>query len=112
MPEYDICTRNKGRNIKHQTYVVRKWDESTKNTVGKTKIDRIRSQQISESYGIQPINQWAKRRREWDEHVTRNVTTERRGQKKIDDEDHDHDFDDDDDDDNNNKYTENLKKKN
>ena len=42
--------------------------------VGKTKIDRIRSQQIRESCGIQPINQWVKkkkRRRERDEHVTR-----------------------------------------
>ena len=40
--------------------------------VGKTKIDRIRSQQIGKSYDIQPINEWEeKRRREWDEHVTR-----------------------------------------
>ena len=39
--------------------------------VGKTKIDRIRSQQIRESYGIQPINEWVQRRREWHEHVTR-----------------------------------------
>jgi hypothetical protein len=37
-----------------------------------TKIDRIRSQQIRESCGIQPINEWVERiRREWDEHVTR-----------------------------------------
>jgi hypothetical protein len=42
-----------------------------KKIVGKTKIDRIRSQQIRESCGIQPINEWVKRRRrEWDEHVT------------------------------------------
>ena len=39
--------------------------------VGKRKIDRIRSQQIRESCGIQPINEWMKKRREWDEHVTR-----------------------------------------
>ena len=39
--------------------------------VDKTKIDRIRSQQIRESYGVHPINEWMKRRREWDEHVTR-----------------------------------------
>ena len=39
--------------------------------VSKTKIDTIRSQQIRESYGIQPINEWMERRREWDEHVTR-----------------------------------------
>ena len=44
--------------------------------VGKTKIDRIRSQQIRESCGIQPINEWVerrrrRRRRKWDQHVTR-----------------------------------------
>ena len=39
--------------------------------VGKTKIYRIRSQQIREFCGIQPINEWVERRREWDEHVTR-----------------------------------------
>ena len=39
--------------------------------VGKTKIDRIRSQQIRESCGIQPVNEWMERRKEWDEHVTR-----------------------------------------
>jgi hypothetical protein len=39
--------------------------------VGKTKIDRIRSQQIRESCGIQPINEWMESRREWDEHVTK-----------------------------------------
>ena len=42
--------------------------------VGKTKIDRTRSQQIRESYGIQPINEWAEKRgREWDQHVTREM---------------------------------------
>ena len=36
------------------------------------KIDRIRSQQIRDSYDIQAINEWLERkRREWDEHVTR-----------------------------------------
>ena len=40
--------------------------------VGKTKIDRIRSQQIEERCGIQPINETVeRRRRECDEHVTR-----------------------------------------
>ena len=39
--------------------------------VGKTKIDIIRSQQIRESCGIQPINEWVEGRREWDEHVIR-----------------------------------------
>ena len=40
--------------------------------VGKTKIDRIRSQQIREPCGIQLINEWERRkiRREWDEHIT------------------------------------------
>ena len=39
---------------------------------GKRIIDRIRSQQIKESCGIQPINEWMeRRRREWDENVTR-----------------------------------------
>ena len=47
-------------------------DESTKEKVGKTKIDRIRSQQIRESSGIQPINDQVEMRRgEWDKHVTR-----------------------------------------
>ena len=32
----------------------------------------IRNQQIRESCGIQPINEWVeRRRRKWDEHVTR-----------------------------------------
>ena len=40
--------------------------------VGKKKIDRIRRQQIRESCGIQPSNQWMEsRRRQWDEYVTR-----------------------------------------
>ena len=42
--------------------------------LGKTKVDRIRSQQIRESCGIQPINEWVERRRRrrgWDQHVTR-----------------------------------------
>ena len=41
--------------------------------VGKTKMDRIRSQQIGESCGIQPINEWMERRRRtWDECLMRN----------------------------------------
>ena len=46
--------------------------------VRKTKIDRIRSQQIRESCGIKRINEWVerrrrtrRRRREWDQHATR-----------------------------------------
>ena len=42
-----------------------------RNIVGKTKLDRIRSQQIRGSCGIQSINDWVERIREWDEHVTR-----------------------------------------
>ena len=42
-----------------------------KKIVGKTKIYRVRSQQIRESCGIQPIHEWVERRREWAEHVTR-----------------------------------------
>ena len=33
-------------------------------------IDRIRSQQIRESCGIQAIIEWVERRREWDQNVT------------------------------------------
>ena len=36
--------------------------------LGKAKIERITSQKISESCGI---NKWVERRREWDQHVTR-----------------------------------------
>ena len=41
------------------------------------KTGRIRSQQIRESCGIQPINEWLerrrrRRRREWDQHVKKN----------------------------------------
>jgi hypothetical protein len=41
----------------------------------KTKTDTIRSPQIRESCGIQPINEWVERtKREWDEHITRRYT--------------------------------------
>ena len=47
-------------------------DKLLRKIVGKTKIDRIRSQQIRESCGIQTFNKWVeRRRREWDQHVTR-----------------------------------------
>ena len=40
--------------------------------VGKTKIGSIRSQQIREPYGIQPINEWVERIiRESDDRVTK-----------------------------------------
>ena len=45
--------------------------------VEKTGIDRIRSQQIGESYGIQSVNEWVeRRRREWNE-VTKIMDAER-----------------------------------
>ena len=59
-----------------KTNVESKWDESkTKQMLeangmkelrkifGKTKIDRIRSQKLRESCGIQPINKWVENRR-------------------------------------------------
>ena len=39
--------------------------------IGKTKIDRIKSQQIRKSNGIQSINEGGGRRREWEEQITR-----------------------------------------
>ena len=46
--------------------------------VCKTKIDRIRSQQIRESCDIQLINKWVdRRRRKWDEHVITRMDAER-----------------------------------
>ena len=39
--------------------------------VGKTKINRIRTQQIRESCDIHPIEWMERRRREWDENVMR-----------------------------------------
>ena len=59
-----------------ETYKTRQMLEANKmevlrKIVGKTKIDRIRSQETRESCGIQPINEWVERRREWDQHVIR-----------------------------------------
>ena len=45
--------------------------EVLRKIVDKTKIDRIRSQQIRESCGVHPINEWEERRREWNQYVTR-----------------------------------------
>ena len=57
--------------LKNQTNVGNNSDENRK-IVGKTNIDRIRSQQIRESCGVQTINERMKRRRrEWDQHVKR-----------------------------------------
>ena len=49
-----------------------KWDENTKKNNLKNKKDRIWTQQIWESCGIQSIDERVeRRRRECDEHVTR-----------------------------------------
>ena len=56
-PDYDICTRNKGGNIKTTQMLEANEMKVVRKIVGKTKIDRLRSQQIRESCGIQPINE-------------------------------------------------------
>ena len=59
---------------KNQTNVGSKWDKSSllKIIVGKTKIIGIKIQQIRESCGIRPKNEWVeRRRRELDQHTTR-----------------------------------------
>ena len=69
-PDYNICTRNKGKTIKNQTNVGSKRDECTKKNSWQKYI--LRSQQIWESCGIQPIDEWVKGKgREWDEYATR-----------------------------------------
>ena len=70
---YDISTRIKSGNIRNQTNVGNKLDESTKKNNWQNK-NRIRRQQIRESCCIQFIDEWRDRRREWDEYVTRTVT--------------------------------------
>ena len=66
-PDNDICTRNKRGNIKSRQISVSKLNESTKENVWQTKIDRIRSYQIRKSCCIQLINE--RKRREWEENV-------------------------------------------
>ena len=62
-PDYDICARNKGRNTKTRQMLEANEMKVPRKIDCKTKIDRIRSQQIRESCGIQPINEWMERRR-------------------------------------------------
>ena len=70
--KFTILKSLKSKNIKNQTNFESKWDESTKKNSWQNKLDRMKSQQIRESYDIQPINEWVERmQREWDEHVTR-----------------------------------------
>ena len=52
----NICTRSNGTNIRNQANEM-KVRVLTK-IVGKIEIDRIKSQQITESCCIQPINEW------------------------------------------------------
>ena len=70
-PDNDKYTTNKRRNLKSRQILEANEMKVLRQIVGKTKIDRIRSQQIRESCGIQPINEWVERRRQLDEHVTR-----------------------------------------
>ena len=62
--------------------MLKEWDEVLRKIFVKTKMDKIRSQEIRQSCGIQPINERMERRRrrkrrgEWDEYVTR-MDTER-----------------------------------
>ena len=65
---YALETRAETKN---QTNVGGKRDKVLRKIVCKTEIGRIRSQQIRESCGTQPINEWVEIRREWDGHVSR-----------------------------------------
>ena len=67
MPGSDVCTRN----IKTRQRLEANEKKVLRKIVGKTKICRIRSQQIRVSCCIQLINFWVETRREWDEHVAR-----------------------------------------
>jgi len=71
MPDYDICTGNKGGNIKTRQMLEANEMKVLRKIVGKTKINRIRSQQIRKSCSIQPVHEWVERRGEWDQHITR-----------------------------------------
>ena len=66
MPDHDICPRNKNESIKYQINIGSKYGEIIEENIWKN-INRIRSQQIREFSVIQP----RKRRREWEEDVTR-----------------------------------------
>ena len=73
MPDYDICPRKKEMNLNNQNTIGSKWDENSllEKLLAKKKVERIRTQQIRKSCGIQQVNEWIERsRRKWDEHVT------------------------------------------
>jgi hypothetical protein len=63
MSDNDICTRNESGNIQNRTNVGTNEMKILRKIVGKAKIDKIRSQQIRESYSIEPINDKVKRKR-------------------------------------------------
>ena len=66
MSDNAICTGNKSGNIENRTNIGTNKMKILRKIVGKTKIDRIRSQQIRESCGIQPNTCWMERRiRKW-----------------------------------------------
>jgi hypothetical protein len=52
-------------SIQHfNKHIISILEESTKENIGKTKVDRIRIQQIRESCDIQPTNEWMEREEE------------------------------------------------
>ena len=67
---YGVCIRNKGRNIKNRQMLEANVMRALRKIVGKTKRIR-RSRQIWDPCGIQTINEWVERRREWDGYLTR-----------------------------------------
>jgi len=63
MSDNAICTGNKSGNIENRTNIGTNEMKIQRKIVGKAKIDRIRSQQIRESYSIKSINDRMKRKR-------------------------------------------------
>jgi len=63
MSDNAICTGNKSGNIENRTNIGTNEMKILRKIVGKAKIDRIRSQQIRESYSIKSINDRMKRKR-------------------------------------------------
>ena len=65
-PDNDRCPRNKRGKIKSRQMLEANEMKLLWKTVGKTKIDKIRSQQMREFCGNQDINEWIDMRRiEW-----------------------------------------------
>ena len=64
--KFNCTSLNKSGNLKRQKMFEANEMKVPRKIVGKTNIDRIRSQQIRLSCGIQPINECEERtRREW-----------------------------------------------